>query len=142
MKHRPRPGEVTPLALLPHFHHVSHDQHSSFQLSLSPLALLISCLSNHDMVSKVNEGVPGGGFITRAKRAQAHILVCDSLSRLAHELLDVVDATHLSVNLFEKAGALLESGDGWTYRTRDGSRVAHAEHTMVIRDGAPLVLTA
>jgi methionine aminopeptidase len=27
-------------------------------------------------------------------------------------------------------------------RTADGSPVAHVEHTLVVRDGAPLVLTA
>jgi methionyl aminopeptidase len=32
--------------------------------------------------------------------------------------------------------------DGWTVRTADGSWSAHAEHTIVVRDGAPLVLTA
>jgi methionyl aminopeptidase len=37
---------------------------------------------------------------------------------------------------------VVESGDGWTIRTADGARSAHAEHTVVITDGAPLVLTA
>ena len=32
--------------------------------------------------------------------------------------------------------------DGWTVSTADRSLSAHAEHTIVIRDGAPLVLTA
>lgn len=32
--------------------------------------------------------------------------------------------------------------DGWTIRTRDGSLAAHHEHTMVITNGAPLLLTA
>ena len=32
--------------------------------------------------------------------------------------------------------------DGWTIRTRDGARSAHAEHTVVITRGQPLVLTA
>jgi methionyl aminopeptidase len=32
--------------------------------------------------------------------------------------------------------------DGWTVRTRDGSLSAHAEHTLVITTGAPVVLTA
>lgn len=31
--------------------------------------------------------------------------------------------------------------DGWTLRSRDGSRAAHFEHTVAITDGAPLVLT-
>lgn len=32
--------------------------------------------------------------------------------------------------------------DGWTVRTVDASPVAHVEHTIVVRAGAPLVLTA
>lgn len=32
--------------------------------------------------------------------------------------------------------------DGWTLRSRDGSRGAHVEHTVAITDGAPIVLTA
>jgi methionyl aminopeptidase len=32
--------------------------------------------------------------------------------------------------------------DGWTLRSVDGSRGAHAEHTVVITEGDPLVLTA
>jgi methionyl aminopeptidase len=32
--------------------------------------------------------------------------------------------------------------DGWTLRSVDGSRGAHAEHTVVITDGDPIILTA
>jgi methionyl aminopeptidase len=32
--------------------------------------------------------------------------------------------------------------DGWTISTDDGSVSAHAEHTLVVRDGRPLILTA
>jgi len=32
--------------------------------------------------------------------------------------------------------------DGWTLRSRDGSRGAHSEHTVAITDDGPLVLTA
>jgi methionyl aminopeptidase len=39
-------------------------------------------------------------------------------------------------------GAVRSSSDGWTVRTADGSRSAHFEHTIVVRDGAPLILTA
>jgi methionyl aminopeptidase len=38
-------------------------------------------------------------------------------------------------------GEVVEDGD-WIVRTADGSLSAHAEHTIVITDGAPLVLTA
>ena len=32
--------------------------------------------------------------------------------------------------------------DGYTYRTKDGSRAAHFEHTILIEEGGPLVVTA
>lgn len=32
--------------------------------------------------------------------------------------------------------------DGWTLRSKDGSRGAHSEHTIAITDGDPIVLTA
>lgn len=38
-------------------------------------------------------------------------------------------------------GSVVADGP-WVIRTRDGSVTAHAEHTMVITDGAPLLLTA
>lgn len=39
-------------------------------------------------------------------------------------------------------GEMVECDDGWTIRTRDGSLAAHFEHTMVVTQGAPLLLTA
>jgi methionyl aminopeptidase len=38
--------------------------------------------------------------------------------------------------------AVVQAEDGWTVRTRDGARSAHAEHTIVVTRGAPIVLTA
>lgn len=35
-----------------------------------------------------------------------------------------------------------EAPDGWTLRTDDGSRAAHAEHTVAITDSGPRILTA
>lgn len=39
-------------------------------------------------------------------------------------------------------GESRDSGDGWTVKTADGSLSAHYEHTIVITEGAPLLLTA
>jgi methionyl aminopeptidase len=39
-------------------------------------------------------------------------------------------------------GEVCEAGDGWTLRTADGAASAHAEHTIVITDAEPIVLTA
>jgi methionyl aminopeptidase len=35
----------------------------------------------------------------------------------------------------------VEAGDGWTLRTSNGALAAHHEHTVVVRDGPPLVVT-
>jgi methionyl aminopeptidase len=40
------------------------------------------------------------------------------------------------------SGAVRETGDGWTVRTADGALSAHVEHTIVITQGEPVVLTA
>ena len=41
------------------------------------------------------------------------------------------------------AGArVVEAADGWTQRTHNHALAAHHEHTIVIRRGVPLVLTA
>jgi methionyl aminopeptidase len=40
------------------------------------------------------------------------------------------------------SGAVVADPDGWTIRTADRTLSAHAEHTLVITTGAPLLLTA
>jgi methionyl aminopeptidase len=40
------------------------------------------------------------------------------------------------------SGAVRDTSDGWTIRTADGALSAHAEHTLVITRGTPLLLTA
>ncbi|HXM56182.1 MAG TPA: type I methionyl aminopeptidase [Candidatus Dormibacteraeota bacterium] len=37
---------------------------------------------------------------------------------------------------------VVQAPDGWTLRTRGGSLAAHVEHTVVVRHGRPLVVTA
>lgn len=39
-------------------------------------------------------------------------------------------------------GRSVVDDDGWTIRTKDGSLAAHFEHTLVVRRGGPLILTA
>jgi methionyl aminopeptidase len=41
-----------------------------------------------------------------------------------------------------KCAIAQEKGDGWTYLTKDGSFVAQHEHTIVITDKEPMILTA
>jgi len=40
------------------------------------------------------------------------------------------------------SGRPMDGGDGWTVKTADGGLSAHFEHTLVITDGAPILLTA
>jgi methionyl aminopeptidase len=58
-------------------------------------------------------------------------VVAWSASPGAHRLISAADAA-LRRGL----------GDGWTIRTADGALAAHTEHTIVVTDGRPLVLTA
>jgi len=39
-------------------------------------------------------------------------------------------------------GTVHQASDGWTFKTDDGSPAAHAEHTIVVTRGAPIILTA
>ncbi len=49
----------------------------------------------------------------------------------------------LSKHSFLKATRAVEDGDGWTFTTKkDGSYVAQHEHTIVVTDGQPIILTA
>jgi methionyl aminopeptidase len=40
------------------------------------------------------------------------------------------------------AGDVYMDDDGWTVRTEDGSPSAHAEHTIVVTEGDPILITA
>jgi methionyl aminopeptidase len=44
--------------------------------------------------------------------------------------------------LMESPSRADQASDGWTIRTRSGCLAVHEEHTIVIRNGAPLVVTA
>jgi methionyl aminopeptidase len=43
--------------------------------------------------------------------------------------------------LAEAPARAVEAADGWTVRTSNGSLAVHHEHTVVVRDGPPLVVT-
>jgi methionyl aminopeptidase len=60
-------------------------------------------------------------------------------------LRDVLtDGLVLTIEPMISAGSsyAVQSGDGWTLRTRDGSLAAHCEHTLVVTDGEPLIVAA
>ena len=44
--------------------------------------------------------------------------------------------------LSARPATVVEDADGWTLRTHNGSLAVHHEHTIVVRRGAPIVLTA
>jgi methionyl aminopeptidase len=44
--------------------------------------------------------------------------------------------------LLETTDRIVTDPDGWTLRSVDGSRGAHSEHTVVVTEGDPIVLTA
>ena len=62
---------------------------------------------------------------------------------LAHLSQPLTDGLVLTVEPIISAGsgAVRGTSDGWAVRTSDGARSAHAEHTVVVRDSAPVVLT-
>ena len=40
------------------------------------------------------------------------------------------------------SGEIYGADDGWTFKTADKALSAHVEHTLVITDDAPILLTA
>jgi methionyl aminopeptidase len=92
---------------------------------------------------------------------EAGFAVCDGLmghgiGRRVHEEPDVpntyeaaldqplTEGLVITIEPLVAAGGsgVVMARDGWTVRTADASLSAHAEHTIVVRAGAPLVLTA
>jgi methionyl aminopeptidase len=98
----------------------------------------------------VEESVRSSGFAVCAE------LTGHGIGRRIHEPPDVpsvydprfsqplTDGLVITVEPIISAGSgrVRGAGDGWTVRTADGSLSAHVEHTVVVRQGAPLVLTA
>jgi methionyl aminopeptidase len=60
-----------------------------------------------------------------------------------HQRLVLREGMVLAVEPFLSVSAnfVVNDADGWTLRTSDGSLVAQFEHTMVVTNGAPIVLT-
>jgi methionyl aminopeptidase len=104
-----------------------------------------------------NVGAIGAAVQTEVERRGFN--VCAELSghgigRTIHEEPDVpniawdgptlTDGLVITIEPIIAAGAgdVYVDDDGWTIRTEDGSPAAHFEHTLVITEGAPLLLTA
>lgn len=89
---------------------------------------------------KVIRNLVGHG-VGRALHEAPHEIPCyyDKYNRGKFRKNSVIALeTFISTN----ASIASESGDGWTYIAKDGSYVAQHEHTLVITDGKPIILTA
>lgn len=65
-----------------------------------------------------------------------NVYVPSLTQRLRHGLVMTIEPI-----IAAGTGAVEADQDGWTIRTADGARSAHAEHTIVITDEEPIVLT-
>jgi methionyl aminopeptidase len=103
----------------------------------------------NDIGVAVQGEVEGRGF------SVCHALSGHGIGRSIHEEPTVFNvdvpgpSPELTAGLVITIEPIIAAGDGdvvedgeWVVRTGDGSLSAHAEHTIVITDGAPLVLTA
>lgn len=57
------------------------------------------------------------------------------------QYLTHVSQLHNRTFISTKASLAHQLSDGWTLATKDGSFVAQHEHTIVVTDGQPLILT-
>ena len=135
--------------------------------AVSPEAAALIDSAEHalaEALAIVRAGVPLhriGRTVEDAVRARGHDVCSDlmghGIGRRIHEEPDVpsVYLAELDQPLAEGLvitiepiiaagdGAVRQTDDGWTIRTRDRSLSAHAEHTLVVRRGQePILLTA
>jgi methionyl aminopeptidase len=82
----------------------------------------------------------GGHGVGRALHEEPHLPNFDEASARGSLHEGLVVAIEPVITTGE--GTLQEDADGWTLRTRDCARVAHAEHTVVVTRGMPIVVTA
>ncbi|MBK34989.1 MAG: type I methionyl aminopeptidase [Gemmatimonadetes bacterium] len=60
----------------------------------------------------------------------------------ANDRLDAGQVITIEPIISAGTRGLIEQNDGWTVSTSDGAPSSHHEHSIVITDGAPIVLTA
>jgi methionyl aminopeptidase len=144
------------------------DNGSSFVLGrdIQQLHTLVQC--SRRILRKAIDNISGGVKIadvgllieTEAKRAGFRViknLVGHGVGRSLHEepreIPNYYDRTNrqrfkknsvIALETFISTGAnyVYENGNGWTYVTRDKSFVAQHEHTLIVTDGKPVILTA
>jgi methionyl aminopeptidase len=62
--------------------------------------------------------------------------------RFSHDMLTEGLVIAVEPMLVESSSRAMPAEDGWTIRTRNGCVAVHEEHTIVIRESAPLIVTA
>lgn len=136
---------------------LGEDRHQHQQLVDASRSILLTAISH--IRDGVKVSLIGGLIEAEAKRRGYRViknLAGHGIGRNLHE------APHSIANYYDKynrtkfrknlvvaietfistgSGWAYENGDGWTLTTRDGSFVAQHEHTIVVTDGAPVVLT-
>lgn len=136
---------------------LGEDHHQHQQLVDASRTILLTA------ISQIRDGVKialiGGLIEAEAKRRGYRViknLAGHGIGRGLHEAphsianyYDKYNKTKFRKNLVvaietfisTRSGWAYENGDGWTLTTRDGSFVAQHEHTIVVTDGAPVILT-
>src|SRR3954468_13063017 len=116
----------------------------------------------NDAMGEVRAGAPvrniGGAVERRAKRAGFRVVrdLCGhGVGRHIHEEPSIPNVERgagraqlweglvmtIEPFLTTSATTVVESSDGWTLRTPDGSRGAQFEHTLIVTRGEPIILT-
>lgn len=122
--------------------------------AVAALALGLAAARAGRLVSDIGRAV--NGCATAAGFAVVRELCGHGVGRSIHEPPEVpnypdrfsrtrlTDGLVIAVEpmLSATSSRAVESGDGWTIRTRNRSLAVHEEHTIVVSDGAPLILTA
>ena len=82
--------------------------------------------------------LPGHG-VGRALHEEPNILnyYTPRNNRKLHEGLVITIEPYIAL----RGGSIFQAADGWTLKTRDGSPVANYEHTVVITQSQPIIIT-
>lgn len=89
---------------------------------------------------RVIKNLAGHG-VGRSLHEEPHDILC-YYSRFNKTRFKKNSVVAIETFISTRATMASEKGDGWTLRTRDGSYVAQHEHTIIVTDGVPVVLTA
>jgi methionyl aminopeptidase len=89
---------------------------------------------------KVIKNLVGHG-VGRSLHEAPHEIPC-YYDRFNHTRFKKNTVVAIETFISTKASFAHEKGDGWTYITTDGSYVAQHEHTIIVTDKKPIILTA